>query len=192
MAKLNPVDQVEILSIMDNTLDVLMASTPVAQRAPLLRDKFSRPQLRAEHGVSMLVTVFSDGAKDSFLFDAGTSLDGVLHNLDVFEARPNDIHAVVLSHGHTDHTLGLIGILKRHGRRGMPIILHPDTFLNRKNVLPDAHEVDLPPPKRNDIEAEGITVIEERAPTFLVEGKVLIRSIFDGSFERLSVRSKRT
>lgn len=171
---LKPVDHVEILSVIDNTLDVLMASTPVAHRAPLLRDKFSRPQLHAEHGVSMLVTIHSEGSKNSFLFDAGTSVDGVLHNFDVLEVRPNDIHSVVLSHGHTDHTLGLIGILKRHGRSGMPIILHPDAFLNRKAILPDDHEVDLPPPKRSDIEAEGIKVIEERAPTFLVDEKVLI------------------
>jgi 7,8-dihydropterin-6-yl-methyl-4-(beta-D-ribofuranosyl)aminobenzene 5'-phosphate synthase len=171
---LKPVDHVEILSVMDNTLDVLMASTPIAQRAPLLRDKFSRPQLHAEHGVSMLITIHSEGSKDSFLFDAGTSVDGVLHNFDVLEVRPNYIHSVVLSHGHTDHTLGLIGILKRHGRAGMPIILHPDAFLNRKAVLPDDHEVDLPPPNRSDIEAEGIKVIEERAPSFLVDEKVLI------------------
>ena len=71
---LQPVEQVEILSIMDNTIDVLMASTSIAQRAPLLRDKFSRPELRAEHGVSMLITVLSEGRKDSFLFDAGTSI----------------------------------------------------------------------------------------------------------------------
>lgn len=82
--------------------------------------------------------------------------------------------AVVLSHGHTDHTLGLIGILKRHGWHGMPIILHPDAFLKRKNVLPDGHEVDLPPPKRQDIEAEGINIIEEKGPTLLIDGRVLI------------------
>lgn len=37
---LKPVDQVEILSIMDNSLDVLMASTPIAQRASRLVDSF--------------------------------------------------------------------------------------------------------------------------------------------------------
>jgi 7,8-dihydropterin-6-yl-methyl-4-(beta-D-ribofuranosyl)aminobenzene 5'-phosphate synthase len=171
---LPPVEQVEILSIMDNTIDMLMASTSIAQRAPLLRDAFSRPRLRAEHGVSMLITVKSEGRKDSFLFDAGTSVEGALHNMDVLEVRPNELHAVVLSHGHTDHTLGLIGILKRYGRHGMPIILHPDAFLKRKNVLPDGHEVDLPPPDRRDIEAEGINVVEEKGPSLLIGGRILV------------------
>jgi 7,8-dihydropterin-6-yl-methyl-4-(beta-D-ribofuranosyl)aminobenzene 5'-phosphate synthase len=171
---LPPVERVEILSIMDNTIDMLMASTSIAQRAPLLRDAFSRPRLRAEHGVSMLITVQSEGRKDSLLFDAGTSVEGALHNIDALEVRPDALHAVVLSHGHTDHTLGLIGLLKRYGRYGMPIILHPDAFLKRKNVLPDGHEVDLPPPDRRDIEAEGITVIEEKGPTLLIDGRVLV------------------
>lgn len=171
---MKPVDRVEILSIMDNSIDILMASTPIAQRAPLPQDKFSRPQLRAEHGVSMLVTVHFEGRKDSVLFDAGTSIEGAMHNMDVLEVRPNELQAVVLSHGHTDHTLGLIGILKRHGRSGMPIILHPDAFLKRKNVLPDGHEVNLPPPDRRDIEAEGISVVEEKGPSMLIDGRVLI------------------
>jgi hypothetical protein len=39
------VDQVEVLTVMDNAVDMLMASTSVAHRAPLRRDAFSRPRL---------------------------------------------------------------------------------------------------------------------------------------------------
>jgi 7,8-dihydropterin-6-yl-methyl-4-(beta-D-ribofuranosyl)aminobenzene 5'-phosphate synthase len=94
------------------------------------------------------------------------------------EVKPKYLHAVVLSHGHSDHTLGLIGLLKRFGRHGMPIILHPDAFLKRKNVLPDGHEMDLPSPDRRDIEAEGINVVEERGPTLLIESRILITGRF--------------
>jgi 7,8-dihydropterin-6-yl-methyl-4-(beta-D-ribofuranosyl)aminobenzene 5'-phosphate synthase len=172
--RLKPVDRVEVLAVMDNSVDMLMSSTSMAQRAPLRRDAFSRPRLRAEHGVSMLVTVHYEGNKQVVLFDAGTTTDGALHNMDVLEVEPKELHAVVLSHGHTDHTLGLIGLLKRFGRHGMPIILHPDAFLKRKNVLPDGHEVDLPPPDRRDIEAEGINIVEERGPTLLIDDRILI------------------
>jgi 7,8-dihydropterin-6-yl-methyl-4-(beta-D-ribofuranosyl)aminobenzene 5'-phosphate synthase len=100
---LRTVDRVEILSVMDNSIDVLMGSTPVARRLRRGRDAHTRPQLRAEHGVSMLVTTYEGGNKDSFLFDTGVTLDGVLHNMDVLEIKGNELHAVVLSHGHTDH-----------------------------------------------------------------------------------------
>ena len=135
MIILKPVDRVEVLSVMDNSIDVLMGNTPVAQRAERTRDCSDEPQLRAEHGVSMLVTTHAKGNEDTLLFDTGVTIDGMLHNLDVLEVKPNELHAIVLSHGHTDHTRGLIGLIKRYGRPRIPIVLHPDAFLKRKNVF---------------------------------------------------------
>jgi 7,8-dihydropterin-6-yl-methyl-4-(beta-D-ribofuranosyl)aminobenzene 5'-phosphate synthase len=174
MIALKPVDRVEVLSVMDNSIDVLMRNTPIARRAARTRDSFVKPQLRAEHGVSMLVTVYENGTKDSFLFDTGVTIDGVLHNMDALEVRPNELHAIVLSHGHTDHTRGLIGLIKRYGRPRIPIVLHPDAFLKRKNVFPDGHETEHIPPSRRDLEAEDVEIIEDRAPTMLIGGHALV------------------
>ena len=171
---LAPVDRVEVLSLMDNSVDVLMADTPVARRAQRPKDAFKRPQLRAEHGESMLVTVERGGRRDTFLFDTGVSPDGVLHNLTVLEANLADIRALVLSHGHTDHTGGLSGLLRHYGRWRMPILVHPDAFRQRRQVTPDGHEVDLVPPNRQDLEREGIDLVVERGPSFLLEDAVLI------------------
>jgi 7,8-dihydropterin-6-yl-methyl-4-(beta-D-ribofuranosyl)aminobenzene 5'-phosphate synthase len=174
MIALKSIDRVEVLSVMDNSIDVLMGNTPVAQRARRARDSFSRPQLRAEHGVSMLVTTYANSTRDSFLFDTGVTIDGVLHNLDALQVKPNELHAIVLSHGHTDHTRGLIGLIKRYGRPRIPIVLHPDAFLKRKNVFPDGHETEHIPPSQHDLKAEGVEIIEDRAPTMLVGGQVLV------------------
>ena len=38
MIILKPVDRVEVLSVMDNSIDVLMGNTPVARRAQRERD----------------------------------------------------------------------------------------------------------------------------------------------------------
>jgi 7,8-dihydropterin-6-yl-methyl-4-(beta-D-ribofuranosyl)aminobenzene 5'-phosphate synthase len=171
---LKPVERVEILSVMDNSVDVLMSSTPVAQRAPRSLDSLSRPQLRAEHGVSMLVTTYAAGNKDSFLFDTGVTIDGVLHNMDVLEVKAKELHAIVLSHGHTDHTRGLIGLIRRYGRPKIPIVLHPDAFLKRKNVHPDGHETEHIPPSQRDLEAEDVQIVEERGPTVLIGGHALV------------------
>ena len=168
VAALRTIDRVEILSVMDNSIDVLMGSTPVAKRLKRGRDAHTKPQLRAEHGVSMLVTTYDGGNKDSFLFDTGVTLDGVLHNMDVLEVKGNELHAVVLSHGHTDHTRGLLGLIKRYGRPRVPIVLHPDAYLKRKNIQPDGHESEHIPPSKSDLEAEDIELIEERGPTMLI------------------------
>jgi len=92
---LEAVDRVEVLSVMDNSIDVLMGNTPIARRARRERDALSKPQLRAEHGVSMLVTTYEGKDKDSFLFDTGVTVDGVLHNMDVLGIKGNELHAVI-------------------------------------------------------------------------------------------------
>jgi 7,8-dihydropterin-6-yl-methyl-4-(beta-D-ribofuranosyl)aminobenzene 5'-phosphate synthase len=170
---LTPVDRVEILSLMDNSLDVLMASTPVARRAKLGPDPYLRPQLRAEHGVSMLITVERAGRRDTLLFDTGVSPDGVLHNLEVLERSLHDIRALVLSHGHTDHTGGIQGMLARYARWQLPILVHPDAFLKRRQVR-EGEITNLIPPSRADLEREGIELVVETGPTCLLERQVLI------------------
>ncbi len=180
---LTPVDRVDVLSLMDNSVDVLIASTAVAKRAQRGRHPFEQPQLRAEHGVSMLVTVERDGRRDTLLFDAGVTPDGVAHNLTALEVPLADVRALVLSHGHTDHTGGLAGLLRAYGRLRMPIVVHPDAFLPRRSVQPDGRESYHIPPSRADLEAEGIVLAVDRAPSYLLDDAVLITGQIDRTTE---------
>jgi 7,8-dihydropterin-6-yl-methyl-4-(beta-D-ribofuranosyl)aminobenzene 5'-phosphate synthase len=171
---LQEVDKAEILMILDNSIDVLMASTEQARRFPLPPDAFSRETLVAEHGFAALVSVTSGNTSDSLLFDAGLSKHGLMHNMDVLEVRPNELHTIVLSHGHVDHTNGLMGMVARLGERRMPLLLHPDAFLERKLLFPDGQEMRVPPPNRSVLSQEGIEFIEERGPSYLLSGLVLV------------------
>jgi 7,8-dihydropterin-6-yl-methyl-4-(beta-D-ribofuranosyl)aminobenzene 5'-phosphate synthase len=168
------VDGVEITTIMDNSFDILMASTAVAHRYPLRQDTFTSPQLRAEHGVSTLITIINQGKRETILFDTGVSPDGALHNLDVLGVNLGDVQAIVISHGHTDHTHGLDGFLDRLSKRRMPILLHPDAFLKRRIIYNDDKVLDLPPPSLHDLQREGIELLIERGPSFLVNGTLLV------------------
>jgi 7,8-dihydropterin-6-yl-methyl-4-(beta-D-ribofuranosyl)aminobenzene 5'-phosphate synthase len=86
----------------------------------------------------------------------------------------NTIQAIVLSHGHTDHTHGLDGFLDKLGKRRMPILLHPDAFLKRRIIYNDTSILDLPPPSLHDLEREGIELLVERGPSFVINDKVLV------------------
>ncbi len=108
------------------------------------------------------------------LFDTGISRTGILHNLDALEADLSGLRAVVISHGHPDHCMGLPGLLDRLGRRGMPLVLHPEAYLQRKVVLPSGNEVNLPPPDRNDLRREEIELIETESPSLLLDGMLLV------------------
>ncbi len=168
------VDGVEITTIMDNSLDLLLSSTPLARRFPLPQYGYIRDQLRAEPGLSLLISVIDQGRRETILFDTGVTPDGALHNLAVLGIDLGTIQAIVLSHGHTDHTHGLDGFLDKLGARRMPILLHPDAFLKRRIVYNENSILDLPPPSLHDLEREGIELLVERGPLFLINSKLLV------------------
>lgn len=180
-----PVDAADVTILVDNYLDILLPGTDTVRRPPLVWDWSEREQLRAEHGYSLLLTVQRDGRSSSILYDAGLGRDTVQHNMDVLEIRPGELRAVVLSHGHADHHGGLEGIFRRigrRGRRGMPLVLHPDAWRDRKIVFATGTEMHMPPPSHNDLDHEGVAIVEERGPSLLLDGTVLIT----GQVERVT------
>ena len=173
---LRAVDRLEITILMDNSIDVFLPDTEEVRRTRLPSELpwGEREALVAEHGYSALVSVHAADQSATLLFDAGISTHGLIHNMDVMEVRPRDLHSLVLSHGHVDHTQGLMGLIKRVGKHHMPILLHPDAFLNRKVIFPDKTELHTPAPNRRLLEQENVEFIEERGPSYLVEGMVLV------------------
>ena len=74
---LKAVDRVEILSVMDNTIDVLMGNTAVAKRHQRGSNAHARPQLRADGrrvGVGAFAEDSSDGADDARSLARGQDL----------------------------------------------------------------------------------------------------------------------
>jgi 7,8-dihydropterin-6-yl-methyl-4-(beta-D-ribofuranosyl)aminobenzene 5'-phosphate synthase len=177
-----PVDSADVTILDDNYCDLLLAGSEIAQRPPIRWDSFTSASLRAEHGYALLLTVRRDGESASILYDAGLGRDTVQYNMDVLGLSAGDLRAVALSHGHADHHGGLEGMFRRIGRRGMPLVLHPDVWRERKIVFPTGVEMHLPPPSHNDLDREGVEIIEERGPSLLLDGTVLIT----GQVERVT------
>jgi 7,8-dihydropterin-6-yl-methyl-4-(beta-D-ribofuranosyl)aminobenzene 5'-phosphate synthase len=142
---LSPVDTVQVTLIMDNAIDLLMAGADVVRRFPLGPSPFERPLPVAEHGFSALIRVGAGEKSGTVLFDTGASRRNLLYNMDALEVRAADLQAVVLSHGHADHAMGLPGLVERLGPRGVPLILHPDAYLERR--LARRNRVGAPTPK---------------------------------------------
>ncbi|HEY4491511.1 MAG TPA: MBL fold metallo-hydrolase, partial [Acidobacteriota bacterium] len=171
---LQEVDEAKITVIVDNSIDLLMGSTAVAQRFRLGTHPFEHSLPIAEHGFSVLVDVRQGERRGRVLFDTGLSRSGLLYNLDALELNAGDIQAIVLSHGHADHAMGLPGLIDRLGKRNLPLVLHPDAYLERKLILPSGMEIHVPPPRKTDLRQENIEVIEEVGPSMLVDDMVLV------------------
>ncbi|AFC99680.1 Metal-dependent hydrolases of the beta-lactamase superfamily II [Methanocella conradii HZ254] len=76
----------------------------------------------AEHGLSFFIDV--DGLR--ILFDTGQSGDVLLHNARLAGVSLEGLSYIVLSHGHYDHTGGLMKVLEMN--EGVPLIVHPAAF----------------------------------------------------------------
>src|SRR5581483_9311429 len=180
---LTPVERFEVQTLVDNQVDLLLASAERARRprlageagaprveTPLLAEPSLPERLVAEHGFSALVTVEAGGRTHRLLFDAGLSTGGLAHNMRVLQVALADIEAVVLSHGHFDHVVGLHGLVAEHGARRLPLLLHPDFWLERRIAPPNAEAFELPRNSRAAVQAAGFEIIEGRRPSLKRDG----------------------
>jgi 7,8-dihydropterin-6-yl-methyl-4-(beta-D-ribofuranosyl)aminobenzene 5'-phosphate synthase len=174
---LEPVDSVTVVILMDNVTDALMTDHGPARRFDLTRSPW-RPlammaegrvpdALIAEHGFSALVTVTKAGQEHRFLFDAGTSPDGVTENMRRLDIDPSSIEAIVCSHGHFDHTTGIDGLIRTVGQLNLPVLIHPHFWRQRRLQLPGREPREIPTTSRAALVGAGFDIIEERQPSFL-------------------------
>ena len=116
----------------------------------LVEDGSPDPDLRVEHGLSLLVE-FSGGR---ILLDTGAGKDTLLENMKSLGLDPGAVDAVFLSHGHYDHGGGLPALAR--WRKGIDVYASPLVF-QRSWVL----EKGLPPRDvglgflREDLEKSG-------------------------------------
>jgi 7,8-dihydropterin-6-yl-methyl-4-(beta-D-ribofuranosyl)aminobenzene 5'-phosphate synthase len=86
--------------------------------------------LIAEHGLSMLVE-----QGDAALYDTGQGL-GIINNLRHLGKNIDSIERVILSHGHYDHTGGLLQLLHNRSREAkLPVFAHGDAFIDRRAIV---------------------------------------------------------
>jgi 7,8-dihydropterin-6-yl-methyl-4-(beta-D-ribofuranosyl)aminobenzene 5'-phosphate synthase len=176
------VDRIEITTLYENVVDWTMPDVGPARRldskagtvVSALMAGETRTPFVGGHGLSLEVRVTRNGKTRALLFDAGGSPDGLVHNAECLELNPRDWNCIVLSHGHWDHTRGLIGLHRRLGRLDFPLVLHPDAFLKRGFVKGTGEIVPLVPPSRQGLRDAGVELIESERPSQIVEGMALI------------------
>jgi 7,8-dihydropterin-6-yl-methyl-4-(beta-D-ribofuranosyl)aminobenzene 5'-phosphate synthase len=111
-------DHVSITTLSDNAVN---SSAERKKHVERLRGHFT-----AEHGLSFLVEVKQGGVDKTFLMDTGQGLT-MQHNMEQMGIDAERIDCVVISHGHYDHTGGLIEFLGNVDVE-VPVIAHPDAF----------------------------------------------------------------
>lgn len=172
---LQAVERVEIVILADNYSDILLPPGPCVARPPLAKDNvIATDTVLAEHGLCLLVRLEAQGKTHSVLLDTGYCEKTVPHNLKYLDLTLDGVAAVVLSHGHMDHTGGLEAVLEMTGK-GTRLIVHPDAFSDRSIALPTGDTIGFPGfPSRQILEGWGADVEENKAPLLIADDTVLV------------------
>ena len=134
------------------------------------------------HGLAIKInTIREDGTETNILFDTGPEPEILKHNLAVLETNLKDIDAIVLSHGHWDHTGGLLEAIKMTKKR-IPVICHPDAFNVKLSLKPKIRYSGIPY-TINEVKeyAQPILIRNqiEIAPNIIATGEIPRRTTFE-------------
>lgn len=191
------VDELTVHVVVDNTTDMLSSRpTHVASELRVLREAgmqelTGEALCSAHHGLCLVVTAHLDGEAHSVLFDAGPDPYAVERNARHMNLDFERIEALVLSHGHFDHSEGLLKaidlIRAANGGQTIPLHVHPGAFVKRGLRLPSGEILplqDVPP--RRVLEESGVRVVASAEPEevldelFYLSGEIPRRSFERG------------
>ena len=185
---LKPLDRVEVLTLMDNFVDVLLEDTKIVTRPPKASGaEIPTDTLLAEHGLCLLVNVQHGADRHTILFDTGYNSIGVLHNMKKLAVDPNALEAIILSHAHMDHTGSLHPILEKVSNP-IPLVLHPDAFLYPRFLEGKDGSIRKFPRTlvREDLERRNVKIVESKTPTPILNETILVT----GEVERTTAFEK--
>jgi 7,8-dihydropterin-6-yl-methyl-4-(beta-D-ribofuranosyl)aminobenzene 5'-phosphate synthase len=180
--KIKEADSVEVLSLVDNSVDFL--STIDKKEANSFRQwtikRYGREwarthsQLpRAEHGFSMLIRVLSGRKSNSILFDTGSSRGGVIENAKIMGLDLSEVESIVLSHGHYDHFGGLLSSLIAINKANLPVIVHEDMLKTRGTANHDGTIRPYPEfPTKEQLHSAQL--INTKQPLLIADGMILV------------------
>jgi 7,8-dihydropterin-6-yl-methyl-4-(beta-D-ribofuranosyl)aminobenzene 5'-phosphate synthase len=176
---LREADKVEVTVLVDNYTDLLLLQSTEVVKRP----RIPPPQAPlAEHGLSCLLKVSADSEEHVVLVDAGIAATCLFHNAGLLNVDLSQVESVVLSHGHFDHFGGLPEFLSG-ASEGIPLVLHPDAFLQRRlNVPVIGRPVDMPALDEEALEEAGAVLHKAKGACTLASDLVLVT----GEVERVT------
>ena len=92
-------------------------------------------RIMGEAGFAALVKVtYDDSSEYHFLFDTAGGTPALEHNVNFMKENAgidlSSIEMIVLSHGHWDHTAGVMKVIDTIGKP-VPVLCHPDALLHK-------------------------------------------------------------
>ena len=184
--KVTEVDKVTVWVLADNYYDWNVRDSKITKR---YRPGVAGNTMHAEHGLSFYIETVVNGKASACMFDYGLDPRGVLNNIALLGLDPGKANAFGLSHGHGDHMLAAVSILRQNRSPiagGTPIYVGEEAFARRYSRRVGRTEPDdLGQLNREDIEALGLKVVEVKNPMRIIPGAYI-----SGDIERVTTYEK--
>jgi 7,8-dihydropterin-6-yl-methyl-4-(beta-D-ribofuranosyl)aminobenzene 5'-phosphate synthase len=123
-------------------------------------------------GLSLLLELVDARGDDrKIIFDTGDNKEALIHNINLLKLNLRHVDAIVLSHGHCDHTRATVEVVEAAG--GIKIYGHPQTFIKRFIKRKGKRSKNIGVPKGEgiaEIEKAGGEVVLSTKPTEVVPG----------------------
>jgi len=146
--------------------------------------------LLAEHGLSILINLKEENKK--ILWDGGITHVALIENMRRMKVDPTELDMIALSHGHPDHIIALIDIIKAiagtpkarnwdknvqvsemrdwMNNQRIPMISHPAAYRERWKVFADGSKYGPMITPKEEWEAVGAEIITSEGPYKLASG----------------------
>ena len=184
-ALMTEVDKLAVWVLTDNYYDALRPDNKITKRYRVVPGK----SIHAEHGLSYYVETTIEGKTSACMFDYGLDPVGVMNNMSLLGVDVAKVNAFTLSHGHYDHYMAAVEMLKQNQtrvRKGAPFYVGEEAFYHRLSLRPGTTEAaDLGQLKKEEIESLGLKVIEVKNPTEIIPG-----AYFTGNIARVTEYEK--
>jgi len=129
--------------------------------------------LLGQWGLSLLLEIRDMRDKEhKILLDTGAEREALIINVDRLKVDLRNLEAIVLSHGHADHTAATVELARR-SRHKVRVIAHPYAFKRRFVVTKDGKRRHSRIPKgerREDIERAGAELMLTDEPCQIIPG----------------------
>ena len=170
-ASLREAEKLEVIILVDNYTDMLLLQSSEVLKRPAVSPPNS---LLAEHGFSCLIKASAGSEVHTVLMDVGISGTCFLNNADLLKIDLSKVELVIISHGHFDHFWALQKVVGRL-RKGIPLILHPEAFLQRRINLPALGvQREMPPLDEKSLRDAGVELRKIREDSALASGLILV------------------
>ncbi|HIE19138.1 TPA: MBL fold metallo-hydrolase [Candidatus Bathyarchaeota archaeon] len=126
------------------------------------------PNMEAKHGLCIYAEAAVKDECFVFLLDTGPSSDVLRRNAEILKIDLSKVKGVFLTHGHYDHTGGLLEVLK-HIDRNVPVIAHPLIFEPKFGFKPVLTYIGMSLTMM-EVKNLGASLLLSRNPVQLMEG----------------------